>query len=49
MIARHIDHDVNILIIDELLNSFMKIKRSDKIKFRIVFLELLQKPCPFFF
>ena len=40
MVAGNIDHYINILILDELLDGLMKIERRDKIKFRIVIFEL---------
>ena len=41
MIAGNINYDVNVFILDELFNCFMKIEGGYKIKLRVILTELL--------
>src|SRR4030095_1426265 len=49
MIAGNVNDNINILVLHKLFDGFMKIKRSYKVKLRIILPELLQKPGSFFF
>ena len=40
MVAGNIDDDINIFILNELFDGFLKIKSCDKIKLRIIFSKL---------